>query len=160
MLILLCGSVCSTLAKRWKVNQHPRPPVALGTEVPRSSSCCLQRCPCSWRGSCLDSGDTPQTEYPASRSGPAPLSAWHPAQSSRLKMGEKKRQCFLIFCTVSGDAAARWYSLLPYPSLAHSGADKEDVEPSGDEGVVRSRRSNSCTFKGNMAKSEQWKSES
>lgn len=37
------------------------------------------------------------------------------------------------------------YLLLPYPSLAHSGADKEDVEPRGDGGAVRSSPSNSRT---------------
>lgn len=37
------------------------------------------------------------------------------------------------------------HSLLPYPSLAHSGADKEEVEPRGDGGSVRSRPSSSCT---------------
>lgn len=48
---------------------------------------------------------------------------------------------FKIHCTKQ----ISYYLLLPYPSLAHSGADKEEVEPRGDGGAVRSRPSNSCT---------------
>lgn len=56
---------------------------------------------------------------------------------------EKKRMCTKLYSTVEVDT--RKYLLLPYPSLAHSGADRDELDPSGDERVVSP--SNSCALK-------------
>lgn len=111
-----------------------------------SHACCLQHYLCFEQVTFLCSADTPQNEHLNALCSPTQASAWPLILSSHLYTHTHRfRNDFNLVKRME----QKNNSLLPYPSLIHSGTESGEVEPSGDRDGVTSELSNSWTLKHN-----------